>query len=92
MSDNASYMRLALGEARDRILDAYGAVVQVVEVASLEDAVRVAYGLASPGGTVLLAPACASLDMFKDYAERGRLFKQAVGRLQEDARTRVTTS
>jgi UDP-N-acetylmuramoylalanine--D-glutamate ligase len=83
---------VALGEARDRILDAYGAVVRVVEVASLEDAVSVAYGLASPGGTVLLAPACASLDMFKDYAERGRLFKQAVGRLQEDARIRVTTS
>ncbi len=83
---------VALGEARNRILDAYGAVVRVVEVASLEDAVSVAYGLASPGGAVLLAPACASLDMFKDYAERGRLFKQAVGRLQEDARTRVTTS
>jgi UDP-N-acetylmuramoylalanine--D-glutamate ligase len=83
---------VALGEASDRILDAYGAVVRVVEVASLEDAVRVAYGLASPGGTVLLAPACASLDMFKDYAERGRLFKQAVGRLQQDAKTRVRTS
>ena len=83
---------VALGEARDRILDAFGAVVRVVAVECLEDAVRVAYGLASPGGSVLLAPACASLDMFEDYAERGRLFKQAVGRLQQDAGARSVTS
>ncbi len=83
---------VALGEARDRVLDAYGAVVRVIAVDCLEDAVRVAYGLASPGGTVLLAPACASLDMFENYAERGRLFKQAVGRLQQDAGARAGTS
>ena len=63
---------VAIGEARGRIREALGAVVRVVETGSLADAVRVAYGLASPGGTVLLAPACASLDMFRDYAERGR--------------------
>jgi UDP-N-acetylmuramoylalanine--D-glutamate ligase len=75
---------VTLGEARGRIREAFGAVVRVVETVSLPDAVRVAYGLASPGGTVLLAPACASLDMFTDYAERGRVFKQAVARLRED--------
>ena len=47
---------------------------------------------ASPGGTVLLAPACASFDMFRDYAERGRVFKQEVRedceeRVERDART-----
>ena len=75
---------VAIGEARGRIREALGAVVRVVETGSLGDAVRVAYGLASPGGTVLLAPACASLDMFRDYAERGDVFTQAVARLEEE--------
>ena len=75
---------IALGEARNRIREAFGAGVRVVEVGSLTDAVRVAYGLAVPGGTVLLAPACASLDMFRDYAERGRVFTQAVARLRRE--------
>ena len=75
---------VALGEASGRIREALGAVVRVVETGSLTEAVRVAYGLASPGGTVLLAPACASLDMFRDYAERGRVFKHAVARLGEE--------
>ena len=38
----------------------------------------------APGQTVVLAPACASFDMFRDYAERGRVFKQEVRRLQEE--------
>ena len=75
---------VTLGEARGRIRDALGAVVRVVETESLTDAVRVAYGLASPGGTVLLAPACASLDMFRDYAERGRVFTREVAQLEEE--------
>ena len=75
---------VTLGEARGRIREALGAVVRVVETESLTDAVRVAYGLASPGGTVLLAPACASLDMFRDYAERGRVFTRAVAQLEEE--------
>jgi UDP-N-acetylmuramoylalanine--D-glutamate ligase len=75
---------VVIGEARGRIGDALGAVVRVVEAASLAEAVRVAYGLASPGGTVLLAPACASFDMFRDYAERGRVFIQAVAGLEEE--------
>ncbi len=75
---------VVIGEARGRIGDALGAVVRMVEAASLPEAVRVAYGLASPGGTVLLAPACASFDMFRDYAERGRVFTQAVACLEEE--------
>ena len=67
-----------------RIVDALGAVVRVVDTESLPEAVQVAYGLASPGGTVLLAPACASLDMFRDYAKRGDAFTQAVARLEEE--------
>lgn len=79
---------VAIGEARGRIREAFGAVVRVVETGSLVAAVRVAYGLASPGGTVLLAPACASLDMFQDYAERGGVFTEAVARLKEEVCTK----
>jgi UDP-N-acetylmuramoylalanine--D-glutamate ligase len=50
-------------------------------VADLEAAVRLAAELASEGDVVLLAPACASQDQFRDYAERGERFRAAVGRL-----------
>jgi len=45
---------------------------------SLEDAVRRAAGIARPGEAVLLSPACASFDMFRDYRHRGEVFAQAV--------------
>jgi UDP-N-acetylmuramoylalanine--D-glutamate ligase len=50
---------------------------------SMAGAVRRALELAPPGGTVVLAPACASFDMFGDYAERGRVFKQEVLKLKD---------
>jgi UDP-N-acetylmuramoylalanine--D-glutamate ligase len=49
---------------------------------TLGDAVRLAHGLALPGGAVLFSPACASFDMFRDYEERGRIFKQLVRELK----------
>ncbi|MDE2262064.1 MAG: UDP-N-acetylmuramoyl-L-alanine--D-glutamate ligase, partial [Gammaproteobacteria bacterium] len=49
--------------------------------ASLEEAVRAAAAAAQPGDTVLLSPACASLDMFRDYAHRGAVFARAVKEL-----------
>jgi UDP-N-acetylmuramoylalanine--D-glutamate ligase len=55
--------------------------VDVHEADSFEDAIGLAFGLAKPSGVVLLAPACASFDMFRDYAERGRRFKEEVRRL-----------
>ena len=75
---------IAIGEIRQRIRETFEGAVRVVDAESLAGAVRAAYGLAAPGGTVLLAPACASLDMFRDYAERGRVFVQAVARLREE--------
>ena len=48
---------------------------------TLAEAVEKAFDLASPGDNVLLSPACSSFDMFTDYAERGRAFRQAVERL-----------
>ena len=51
------------------------------DAADMGGAVRTAFASASPGRAVVLAPACASFDMFADYAERGRVFKQEAMRL-----------
>ncbi len=78
---------VAIGEARPLVRDALSDVVTVHEADTLAAAVRAAFALAPPGGTVLLAPACASFDMFRDHAERGRAFKQEVARLRKEMRT-----
>ena len=79
---------IAIGEARPLIREAIGDLVPVHEVESMAEAVRRGFTAAQPGGTVLLAPACSSFDMFHDYAERGRVFKAEVRKLAVDmART-----
>ncbi len=75
---------IAIGESRPLIIDALSGRVGVREAADMSSAVRTAFASASPGSTVVMAPACASFDMFRDYAERGRVFKQEVLRLQEE--------
>jgi UDP-N-acetylmuramoylalanine--D-glutamate ligase len=77
---------VAIGEARARVREALGGVVDVHDAGTLDEAVAAAFELAKPEGVVLLAPACASFDMFRDYAERGRRFKDAVGRIARGAR------
>jgi UDP-N-acetylmuramoylalanine--D-glutamate ligase len=72
---------IAIGEARPLLREALGDVVDVVEADSFAAAIDRAYQRAKPSGVVLLAPACASFDMFRDYAERGRRFKDEVKRL-----------
>ena len=72
---------VAIGEARTLVTEALAGAVDVHEAGSFEAAIATAYALARPAGVVLLAPACASFDMFKDYAERGRRFKDEVKRL-----------
>ena len=70
---------VCLGTDNSKIVEAFsGCVDQMVETSSMEDAVRVAYKLASPGDNVLLSPACASFDLFENYEDRGRQFKNAV--------------
>lgn len=62
---------------------ARGAGVRVVEAGTIDVAVPAAAELARPGDTVLLAPACASMDQFTDYAARGRAFRSCVERLRQ---------
>jgi UDP-N-acetylmuramoylalanine--D-glutamate ligase len=50
----------------------------MVETTSMSDAVQIAQHLAEKGDTVLLSPACASFDLFENYEDRGKQFKQAV--------------
>ena len=58
-----------------------GKVPQVVDAQSALDAVKVAFQLATKGDVVLLSPACASFDLFKNYEDRGLQFKKAVREL-----------
>jgi UDP-N-acetylmuramoylalanine--D-glutamate ligase len=69
---------VAIGEAAPRITLALHGEVPVYQAASMDEAVRRAFSLARPDGTVLLSPGCSSFDMFDDYAARGRAFKAAV--------------
>jgi UDP-N-acetylmuramoylalanine--D-glutamate ligase len=72
---------VAIGEAKSLVRRALVDLVPVVDAESMPEAVAKAFDLAQPDGVVLLAPACSSFDMFVDYADRGRAFKEAVGRL-----------
>jgi len=75
-----------LGEARSIIRQTVedAGFKEIVEVDSIEEAVLAAHRIAQPGEVVLLSPACASWDMFRDYEERGDLFCRAVMALGED--------
>jgi len=73
---------VCLGKDNKKIIEAFkDKVPTIVETTSMEEAVRSSYYLAKKGETVLLSPACASFDLFKNYEDRGRQFKQAVRNL-----------
>jgi len=73
---------VCLGKDNKKIVEAFKDLVPtIVETTSMEEAVRSSYYLAKKGETVLLSPACASFDLFKNYEDRGRQFKQAVRNL-----------
>ena len=75
-----------LGEATAKIAAALRGRVPMAEATSLREAVRLAFAAASRGEIVLLAPACTSFDLFKNFEERGRTFKREVRRLAESVR------
>jgi UDP-N-acetylmuramoylalanine--D-glutamate ligase len=74
---------VVLGEAAERIALAAAGRLPIAHAKDLDEAVRLAYGLAEPGDAVLLSPACSSFDMFASYADRGEQFVRAVARFQE---------
>ena len=59
----------------------FNVVDLLIETAGAEEAVKVAYKLSQKGDAVLLSPACASFDLFENYKDRGRQFKNAVKQL-----------
>jgi UDP-N-acetylmuramoylalanine--D-glutamate ligase len=67
----------AIGESRALIKAALGDECPVHEEETLPSAVAAAFREARPGDTILLSPGCSSFDMFRDYAERGNVFRQA---------------
>ncbi len=73
---------VCLGLDNHKIIETFGPVVDLmVETYSMEEAVKVSYKIASQGESVLLSPACASFDLFKNYEDRGNQFKDAVRKL-----------
>jgi UDP-N-acetylmuramoylalanine--D-glutamate ligase len=69
---------VVIGEDADNIESQLGQHAEMMRAGSMEDAVAKSVQIAQPGDSVLLAPACASFDMFKGFEERGDVFKKAV--------------
>ena len=73
---------ICLGVDNKKLIDAFGDVVDVmIEVMNMNDAVKMAQRLSEKGDAVLLSPACASFDLFENYEDRGKQFKNAVQNL-----------
>lgn len=81
---------LLIGAAAARIARELSGEVELVEAGDLEAAVRQAFARARPGDVILLSPACASYDQFHDFEERGRVFKDLVERLAQEAESAGT--
>jgi len=71
-----------IGEAKELIADALEGSLAFERADTMQEAVSRAFSIASPGDCVLLSPMCSSFDMFSDYEERGRVFKEAVSSLE----------
>jgi len=74
----------AIGESREKITNVFKDICPVFMCNTLEDAVKHALIRASRGDKLLLSPACASFDMFKDYKDRGKRFKEIFSELKKE--------
>jgi UDP-N-acetylmuramoylalanine--D-glutamate ligase len=72
---------VAFGEAREEIKAVFNGLISISMAATMAEAVAQAHRAAAPGDVVLLSPACASFDMYGNYAERGDDFRSAVEKL-----------
>ncbi len=73
---------ICLGKDNDKLFENFESMVDIiVETQFMSEAVKIAYKVASGGDRVLLSPACASFDLFKNYEDRGQQFKAAVRQL-----------
>jgi UDP-N-acetylmuramoylalanine--D-glutamate ligase len=69
---------ILIGEAADNLAELFSGHVPILRVSSMAEAVNSAHKSATPGDTVLLSPACASFDMFKNFEHRGKVFSDIV--------------
>lgn len=72
---------ILIGEAREKIFEQLGRQIPVIMAPTMADAVRKAFDLSHPGDTVLLSPGCASFDMYRNFEERGKDFKNVANRM-----------
>jgi len=73
---------VCLGVDNQKLKDTFEGITDIfIETQSMTEAVKIAHKVAGPKETVLLSPACASFDLFKNYEDRGDQFKSAVRNL-----------
>ncbi|HMB99457.1 MAG TPA: UDP-N-acetylmuramoyl-L-alanine--D-glutamate ligase [Flavobacteriaceae bacterium] len=73
---------ICLGVDNNKLMENFGSMVDIIiETQFMSEAVKIAYKIAEAGDNVLLSPACASFDLFENYEDRGRQFKEAVRNL-----------
>jgi len=76
---------ILIGEAKERMARELETLTDTVMAPTLEEAVLMAHQTAKKGDVVLLSPACSSYDMFRDYKERGKIFKETVRRIGDSS-------